>query len=283
MERKSIVFSLALTFIWLLGGQTVWAQKDEDKEHAGLAKALEDGRPVAAATLLKGEEFKIVTEKLDSREPDVFSAAEGSTAVEESEWDPWESFNEKAFWFNRQFDRFLLKPIAIVYGTLLPDPVKKSIDNALDNLDVVRRLTNNILQLRFEGAGREVARFVINSTVGIAGLFDVAEDWLDIEPSDKDTGLTLGVYGVGHGPYLILPFLPPLTVRDAIGYAADEAMYPLGYFIPLAASMGIYATETISDRSLDIDKYEGVEETAVDLYSAVRNAYFQKRAAALKK
>jgi phospholipid-binding lipoprotein MlaA len=201
-----------------------------------------------------------------------------NNAAESSEWDPWEPFNEKFFWFNREVDHLLLKPVATAYNAVLPNPVKKSIANALDNLDVVRRLVNNILQLKIGGAGREVTRFAINSTLGIGGLLDVA-DHFKIEPSDKDTGQTLGIYGIRPGPYLVLPFLPPLTVRDLFGYIADDAMYPLDYFIPLGAVLGISATERISERAYTLDKFERLEETTVDLYSAVRNAYFQKREA----
>ena len=187
------------------------------------------------------------------------------------------------FSFNRYvFDRFLLRPVSVVWDTVLPDPVQRSVSNALDNLAVVRRLVNNVFQLKMEGAGREVARFTINSTIGVAGLFDVAKDGFGIQQSDEDTGQTMGVYGVGPGPYLILPFLPPMTVRDGIGMAADGAMNPINYFIPFAATAGIYGTNAVNERSLYLDKFERVEDSVVDLYSAVRNAYLQRRAAAIK-
>ncbi len=209
--------------------------------------------------------------------------AESAAAREESEQDPWEPFNETMFSFNRNvFDRFILKPVAVVWDALLPDPVQRSLRNALDNLSVVRRLVNNILQLKMEGTGREVARFTINSTIGVAGLFDVAKDGFGILQSDEDTGQTMGVYGIGPGPYLILPFLPPMTVRDGIGLAADGAMNPVNYFVPIGATAGIYGTNAINERSLNLDKFERVEETVVDLYSAVRNAYLQRRAAAIR-
>jgi len=208
--------------------------------------------------------------------------AEGS-AGEDFEHDPWEPFNDTMFSFNRNVvDRLLLKPIATVWDAVLPDPVQRSVRNALDNLAVVRRLVNNLLQLKFEGAGREFARFTINSTVGVAGLFDVAKDGFGIQQSDEDTGQTFGLYGVGPGPYLILPFLPPMTVRDGIGLAADGAMNPLNYFIPFAATAGIYTTNAVNERSLTLDQFERVEESVVDLYSAVRNAYLQRRAAAIR-
>lgn len=234
------------------------------------------------------EALSVPADSKDSETPNIIAAyvldeAEGQAAREELEQDPWEPFNEVMFSFNRSvFDRVILRPVATVYDALLPDPVQSSIKNAMNNIDVVRRLVNNLLQLKIDGVGRELTRFTINSTLGIAGLFDVAKDGFGIQQSDEDTGQTLGVYGIGPGPYLILPFLPPMTVRDGIGLAADGAMNPLNYFIPFAATAGIYATDAINERSLNLDKFERVEETVVDLYSAVRNAYLQMRAAAIK-
>lgn len=216
-----------------------------------------------------------------------YALAEGeapaSAAGEDFEYDPWEPFNETMFDFNHKiFDRFLLKPIATAYDAVLPDMVQRSIKNAMENLAVVRRLTNNLLQLKLIGAGKEVARFTINSTIGLAGLFDVAKEGFGIEASDEDTGQTLGVYGLGPGPYLILPFLPVMTVRDGVGLLADGAMNPLNYFIPFGATAGIYGTNAVNERSLNLERFETVEESVVDLYGAVRNAYLQRRAAAIK-
>ena len=200
----------------------------------------------------------------------------------DEEYDPWEPFNEKTFWLNRNYDRYLLKPVATAYDKVVPNVVQKSLKNALANVGVVRRLVNNVLQLNFPGAGREVSRFLINSTLGVAGFFDVAKSGFGIEKSDRDTGQTLGVYGVGQGPYLILPFLPPLTVRDGIGFVADLALDPLVYFAPIAALGGRTGATVINDRSLNLELYENVEETTLDLYSAVRNAYLQRRAKAIR-
>lgn len=199
------------------------------------------------------------------------------------EGDPWEPFNENMFWFNRNvFDRFVLKPLATVWDTILPAPAQRSIHNALDNLGIVRRLTNNLLELKLGGAGREVARFTINNTVGVAGLFDVAKDGFGIERSEEDTGQTLGVYGLGPGPYMVLPFLPVMTVRDGFGFAADAAMNPLSYFIPTGATLGMYGTDAVNERSLNLTAFEQVEESVIDLYGAVRDGYMQRREAAIR-
>ncbi len=210
------------------------------------------------------------------------SAQANPEASEEYDQDPWESFNEGNFEFNRNVDRYVLKPIATGYDTVLPDLVQTSIMNAIKNLGVVRRLVNNLLQLKFGGAGRELLRFTINSTFGIAGLFDVARDGSGIKESDEDTGQTLGFYGVGPGPYLVLPLLPVMTVRDGFGALVDTAMNPLIFVAPAGATLGIFATNTVNDRSLNLDKFERVEDTVIDLYGAVRNAYLQRRAAEIK-
>jgi len=198
------------------------------------------------------------------------------------EYDPWEPFNDKTFLFNRKFDQYVLKPVATAYDAAVPDLVKESLRNALSNVGVVRRLVNNVLQLNFPGAGREVGRFMLNSTLGVAGFFDVAKAWFGIEKSERDTGQTLGVYGVGHGPYLILPFLPPLTVRDGVGFVVDIALDPLFYFAPIAALAGRTGATLVNDRSLNLELYNNVEEATLDRYSAVRNAYLQQRAKAIE-
>lgn len=214
---------------------------------------------------------------------DTAMAESSSTGSDFVEYDPWEPFNEKMFWFNREvLDRFVLKPVATGWNFILPTPVQKGIHNVFDNLAVVRRVVNNALQLKFVDAGKEAARFTINSTIGVVGFFDVAKEGFGIEQSDEDTGQTLGVWGVGPGPFLVLPFLPPLTVRDGIGFAVDVAMTPYVYFIPWYASIGSTATNMVNERSLNLDTFERVTESTVDLYGAVRNAYLQRRAAAIR-
>jgi phospholipid-binding lipoprotein MlaA len=198
------------------------------------------------------------------------------------EYDPWEPYNEKMFSFNHDvFDRFILKPLATAWDTIVPDAVQRSLGNVFENLAMPRRVVNSLLQLKFKGAGYEVTRFLLNTTIGIGGIFDIAKE-AEVPRSDEDTGQTLGVYGVGPGPYLILPFLPPLTVRDGIGFAADAAMDPLSYFIPFAAAAGRTAGKTVNDRSQNLEFFESVEENVIDLYSGVRNAYLQRRQRAIQ-
>ncbi len=202
--------------------------------------------------------------------------------VAEAEADPWEGFNEPVFRFNKRVDEVVLKPIATAWDRALPDSFQRSLHNALDNLLVVRRVVNNLLQWKPERAGRELARFTINSTIGYVGLLDVAKDYFGIQQADEDFGQTLAVWGVHSGPYLVLPFTSPTTVRDGGGRIIDGLMFPLSWATSWGVSFGLVAVDTVNERSLNLDRYERVEESVVDLYSAVRNAYFQRRAAAIR-
>jgi len=267
----AVAFGMSLSFAVL-----VHTPANADESYA----AAESSEEANQITLTQGD-----TQAVAALAPAVNLAALAASpsAGEDFEDDPFESFNEKMFWFNREvLDRYVLKPIATGWDFLLPDPVQRGVHNFFDNLAVVRRVVNNSLQLKFNGAGTELARFTINSTVGVVGFFDVAKDAFGIEQRDEDTGQTFGVWGAGPGPYLVLPFLPPLTIRDGIGYAFDVAMTPYTYFIPWWASVAGTATSTVNERSLNLDRFERVAESTVDLYGAVRNGYLQRRAAAIK-
>jgi phospholipid-binding lipoprotein MlaA len=197
------------------------------------------------------------------------------------EYDPWEPFNRQMFAFNRQLDRFVLKPVATVWDTVLPDLAQESLGNFFDNLRMPACLVNNLFQRNIEGAGREFARFSLNLSMGVLGFFDVATE-LGLAKSGADAGQTLGVYGAGPGPYLVLPLLPPLTVRDGMGFAVDSAMNPLSYVAPPAANAGRLGVNTVNERSLNLETFEAFEEGTFDLYAAVRNAYLQRRHRAIQ-
>ena len=202
-------------------------------------------------------------------------ASDGAGALD---YDPWESFNQETFSFNFDvLDHYGLKPVAEVWSRALPQAVRNGFANAFFNLSMPRRFVNKVLQGRLPAAGEELVRFVLNSTVGVAGLVDVASR-IGLEKSDADSGQTLGVYGIRPGPYLVLPVLQPLTVRDAIGYAADSFMDPLSYFLtPLIADVSRSAAFTINERASHMTEYDDVEDTSIDLYAAVRNGFLQRR------
>jgi phospholipid-binding lipoprotein MlaA len=219
----------------------------------------------------------------DAAEEAVLAQAKGGTDQARSgdldeQYDPWEPFNEKTFEFNYRLDRYVLKPAARVYRAVMPEPFQLLIANGFDNIRWVPRFVNSLLQGKLSGAGRELARFLINSTAGIGGLFDPAKDYWGIRPSKEDFGQTLGVWGAGPGPYLVLPFLEPMTVRDGIGRGVDTFLDPLGYVLPFFWDrLGMKAGDTLNERALNYDLFQGVEETTIDLYSSVRHFYLKRR------
>jgi phospholipid-binding lipoprotein MlaA len=210
-------------------------------------------------------------------------ASDSPSASEQMDYDPWESFNDKTFYFNFNLaDHYAIKPAAKVWADVLPVKLRQSLANAFYNLAMPRRFVNKVLQGRLPSAGIELTRFVLNTTVGVAGLFDPASH-LGLEKSDADTGETFAVYGVKTGPYLVLPLLPPLDVRDAVGFAADSFMDPLSWFItPLGADFGRAAAQRINERADNMKLYDDVEDTSLDLYAAVRNGYLQRRQKAIR-
>jgi phospholipid-binding lipoprotein MlaA len=229
---------------------------------------------------------------------DGFSMATAAQALEEvvitdtkldrsddgvTDYDPWEGFNDTMFTFNHDIlDRYILKPVAKGYDVVIGDGEKQIIHNVVDNVGMPKRLINSLLQGKFMGAGRELARFLINSTLGGAGMTDVAKYQFGIEQSNEDTGQTFGVWGWDRSRYLVLPFLSPLTLRDGVGYVFDLAMDPINYFLPFVGSVGRRVGETVNERAINLDNFESVEEGTVDLYSAVRNAYLNKREKLIK-
>jgi phospholipid-binding lipoprotein MlaA len=205
-------------------------------------------------------------------------ARDSANDLEPDEYDPWEGFNEKTFEFNRRLDKYVLKPVAKGYNFVVPDELQIMISNGFDNISFVPRMMNSLFQGKFGGAGRELGRFLINSTVGVGGLFDPAKDVFGLVKSREDFGQTLGVYGVTPGPYVIVPFLEPLTVRDGIGKAVDGLMDPLSWFLPFFwERFGMKVGDIVNERSLNLDLFQGFEESVIDMYSAVRHAYLQRR------
>ena len=177
-------------------------------------------------------------------------------------YDPWEPFNEKMFEFNRKLDRYVLKPVATGYNFVVPDRVQVMIANGFDNISFVPRMMNSLFQGKFDGAVREFGRFLFNSTIGIGGLFDVAK-MEGIEKSREDFGQTLGFYGVGK--------------------VVDGFMDPLSYFVPLFPTrLLLKVEEIVNDRSLNLELFQGFEESVIDMYSAVRHAYLKRRERLIK-
>ena len=193
--------------------------------------------------------------------------------------DPWEPFNSTTFALNYRIDRYALKPVARVYAGIVPPDVQDSLANAFENLGFASRFLNGIFQGKFDRAGIEMQRFLLNSILGVGGLFDVAKYMFDIEaPPAEDAGQTLATYGVASGPYLVLPLLPPMTVRHAVGYAGDIFMNPVNYFIPFAPNLALNAADRLNTRAVNLKTFEELEASTVDLYGAARSGYLDRRA-----
>jgi len=216
------------------------------------------------------------------RAPQEKVETEGAASDSDEDFDPWEGFNEKVFEFNLRADRYVMKPVAKVYSLIVPEPFQVVIANGFDNINFVPRMINSVLQGKWGGAGRELSRFLMNSTAGIGGLFDAAKYW-GIEKSREDFGQTLGVWGVGTGPYLIVPLMEPMTVRDGIGKGVDSVMNPLSYFLPFFwTGLGMKVGDMVNDRALNLELFQGFEESVIDLYSAVRHGYLRRRQQLIK-
>ncbi len=192
-------------------------------------------------------------------------------------YDPLETFNRGMFWFNDKLYFYLLKPIARGYRWIAPEPFRVAVGNIFSNLATPVRIINAGLQGKFGDAGNELVRFGTNTTLGIGGMFDPAKEHFGIAKQDEDTGQTLGHYGVGPGPYLVLPFLGPSSFRDGIGRVADSYMNIVSYAWENSDYYYAIAYRAINALSLDKDTYEGIKKDALDPYLFVRDAWAQYR------
>jgi phospholipid-binding lipoprotein MlaA len=201
--------------------------------------------------------------------------------------DPFSGFNEPMFTFNLKLDDWVLRPVASGYSFIAPQPVREGVGRFFDNVRVIPRFANNLFQLKLAEAGTEVARFGINSTLGVAGFFDPADNWFGLEEHPNDFGLTIRYYNIPTGPYIMLPFFGPSTVGDTVGLVADGAMNPMSYLLPwwitLSADTGQRVVEAVNYRSLHMNQFEEADRYAVDLYGAVQDAYLQTRNHEVKK
>ncbi|HTQ14146.1 MAG TPA: VacJ family lipoprotein [Rhizomicrobium sp.] len=200
-------------------------------------------------------------------------------AVAEQANDPFEPMNRAVFNMNQGFDRHVLLPVAQAYVDVVPDPARESVHNFLENLDLPVTFANDILQGEFTRAGQTLGRFSVNTTIGIGGLIDVASDF-GIPDHSEDFGQTLGTWGVGEGPYLVLPFFGPDPPRDAFGQVADVFMDPTTYIHirgHIYWSAGRELAEAVDLRSRNIESLESIERSSVDYYASMRSLYRQHR------
>ena len=193
--------------------------------------------------------------------------------------DPYESWNRQVFEMNMKFDHAVLRPTAEAYVEVVPEPARVGMHNVLDNLDSPVTFANDVLQGEVGLAGQTVGRFGLNSTIGLGGLVDVATP-AGIPHHSSDFGQTLGVWGVGDGPYLVLPLLGPDNPRDVVGRIADEFMDPLNYAgirDYIYWSLGRGGATILDSRAANIDTLDDLEHSSVDEYASMRSLYRQYR------
>jgi len=198
--------------------------------------------------------------------------------------DPFEPANRDIFDFDVKLDHAVATPVAKFYRSAMPSPARVGIHNALDNLNAPVVLANDVLQGEGSKAGDTIGRFVINSTVGLAGLIDVASD-IGIAPHENDFGITLGKGGAAEGSYLVLPFFGPRPPRDLVGNGVDIGFDPLTYitwnnstlYKVIRSGLGV-----LDSRTANIDSVEAIERSSIDYYATTRSLYRQNRNAQIR-
>lgn len=190
--------------------------------------------------------------------------------------DPWENWNRKVFAFNEDLDKYVMKPVATAYANVVPQPLRRGVDNFFANAADAWSAVNNVLQGKGQPAFEDVVRFTTNSFFGIAGFFDVASE-LGIPRHKEDFGQTLGVWGFGAGAYIVWPLLGPSTVRDSIGLPLDISVSPSAVINDGRTQVALTALQLINARANLLGASQVLDDIALDKYTFLRDAYLQRR------
>ena len=206
----------------------------------------------------------------------LFLSACASVPGPATKGDPFESYNRAMFSFNEGLDKYIMKPVAKGYDKVLPGPVKTGVSNFFSNLDDLFVILNDLLQFKFTQAIKDTGRFFFNSTIGLYGLIDVATP-MGMEKHNEDFGQTLATWGVGDGPYIVLPFFGPRTARGTVGFVSESSIDPV-YKIDKDDSLyGTVALRAVDQRYNLLKASRIVDQAAIDKYSFIRDAYLQHR------
>ncbi|MBH44019.1 MAG: ABC transporter [Gammaproteobacteria bacterium] len=204
----------------------------------------------------------------------------GCSTTNTAKHDPLEPMNRAIFGFNEVVDKTVLEPIAKTYKYITPDPVEVGVSNFFNNLGEINTIINDIFQLKFKQAGFDFTRLVINSTIGVLGIFDVASD-MGLKRNKEDFGQTLGYWGIESGPYLVLPFFGPSSLRDAPGMYADyqtnESVSPVRTELHHEERDAISIVEVVDTRARLLKATQILETAAKDKYVFIRESYLQRR------
>lgn len=202
--------------------------------------------------------------------------------VQDTDDDPLEGFNRLMFRLNDFLDNYILVPVAEIYRFIMPKPLRQMGRNFFENLNEPVISINDLLQGDLENAGVSVGRFVVNSTIGIFGFFEVAEE-IDLNQHPADFGQTLHTYGLNSGPYIVLPFFGPSTLRDSVGAGVDSFLNPLTYVLDFETRMYLKGSELVVKREEFLNEVKELKNGSVDYYAAMRSAWRQRRAQELRK
>ena len=194
-------------------------------------------------------------------------------AAEQENIDPWEPVNRKIFAFNETLDKYILRPVAKGYDFVMPDAAQRGVGNFISNIYEVNSVVNSLLQGRLEGAASSGGRFVVNTTLGLLGIFDVATP-MGIKPSPADFGQTLAVWGVEQGPFVMLPVFGPRTVRSGVGYFFDTYTSIPALIDNREAAWVFWSVELVDYRAGLLDTEDLITG---DRYIFIRDVYLQAR------
>jgi phospholipid-binding lipoprotein MlaA len=208
-------------------------------------------------------------------------ASSGARAQSDAD-DPLEPMNRVFFEFNRIMDGLLLEPAARIYRGVTPQFFRDAVNNFLDNLNTPVVLANDILQGEPYRAERTLGRFMLNTIMGVGGLVDVGGLLGMPERHSEDFGQTLAIYGVGEGPYLVLPLLGPSNPRDTFGFVVDFAFDPMTYVAPRDIALARFGTDLLAFREQNIEAFDELKRSSIDLYAATRTLARQLRASEIR-
>jgi phospholipid-binding lipoprotein MlaA len=262
---KKTLFSLVLISLFFGG-----CSKNQNINNPSMVQTTQN---IAQANNLTEDEEEFEDEELTEDE-DLQSNAS----------DPLSGYNIAMTNFNDKFYFYIIKPIAKGYKVVMPKKARTCVQNFFHNLLFPIRFVNNILQGKIKNATEETGRFLVNSTVGVFGLFDVASD-INWEKHDEDFGQTLGYWGVGSGYHIVLPFFGPSNIRDLVGFYPDAVVSPLTHnenrFYDVTSSdkeaLGATIFKTVNKTSLSLGKYEVLKKDSINLYPYLKNIYEQHR------
>ncbi|WP_419659702.1 VacJ: surface lipoprotein [Desulfosarcina variabilis str. Montpellier] len=273
MEHKPLVLTLVF---FLLISHLAWAEAQTPME----IDSVTDDTSSETVEAIPFDPF-------DDDLEDPFEQEQTDDEVFRTVADPIAGFNRVMFTFNDKMYFWVLKPAAIGFRTVVPTPVRVSVKNFFYNLLMPVRFVNCLLQGKGKAAGGELGRFFINTTVGMMGFLDPAEQFPELNPPTEDFGQTLGYYSVGNGIYIVWPFFGPSTLRDTVGTIGDWAMNPVSFMQLVNVDAGaltsgttnvaVYGVRTVNDTTFRIGDYETLKNAALDPYEMMRNAYIQNR------